>query len=66
MAKKSNTKTTERCGLAVRRYSPNFFFKKIGKKKALYFFVEIFANFVEGVRRLFGVKSLYEVGGFSD
>ena len=66
MAKKSKTKTTERYGLAVRRYPPNLFFQKTREKKALYFFVEIFANFVEGLRRLFGVKSLYEVGGFSD
>ena len=40
--------------------------KKHGKKRALYFFVEIFADFVEGLRGHFAVQSLYEVGGFSD
>ena len=65
MAKKSKTKTTERCGLAVRRYPP-IFLQKNTEKRALYFLVRKPADFVERFHAEKSAQSLYKVGEYFD
>ena len=64
MARKSKTKTTERYGLAVRRYPPKNF--KNGKKKPLNFLVRKSADFVERFHAVNYAQSLYKVGEYFD